>query len=316
MSPVVVFAYSEVGYRCLKALLAAQAEVAWVVTHRDDPNESRWYRSVAELAASSGIAAAEYETLSATECLRIVRGIAPDFLFSFYFRKMLAPALLKTARRGALNMHGSLLPRYRGRAPINWAIVHGEARTGATLHYMTEKPDAGDVVDSQAVDVGVNDTALEVSIKVADAAEVVMRRSWPALLAGTAPRRPQDLASGSYFAGRKPADGRIDFARSAWDIHNLIRAVAPPFPGAFADVAGGRLELLGSRWSGERAQNVADAPRLYAESGNLYLDCIDDKRLHITHATLAGQALTAAALESRRQEFHLAAPVRPFGALA
>ena len=311
-----VFAYSEVGYRCLEALIEARANVAWVVTHRDDPNESRWYRSVAELAAHSGIPVAEHESLSATECLRIVRGYAPDFLFSFYFRKMLAAALLKTARRGALNMHGSLLPCYRGRAPINWAVIHGEARTGATLHYMTQKPDAGDLVDQEAVEIGVNDTALDVSVKVAEAAAHVMRRSWPALLAGTAPRRPQDLALGSYFSGRKPADGRIDFARSAWDIHNLIRAVAPPFPGAFADVADGRLQLLGSRWAGERAQDAAIAPRLYADAGNLYLDCIDGKRLHITHATLDGHALSAPALESRHQDFHLAAPARPFGALA
>lgn len=316
MSRVVVFAYSEVGYRCLEALLAAQAEVAWVVTHRDDPNESRWYRSVAELAARSGIPVAEQESLSTAEYLDALRSLAPDFLFSFYFRKMLAPALLKCARRGALNLHGSLLPRYRGRAPVNWAIVHGEARTGASLHYMTQKPDAGDLVDQQSVEIGVNDTALQVSIKVAEAAETVMRRSWPALIAGTASRRPQDLAAGSYCPQRTPADGRIDFARSAWDIHNLIRAVAPPFPGAFADVAGGHLQLLGSDWSGEHAQNTALAPRLYAAADNLYLDCIDGKRLRITRATLAGHGLTAAALASRQQDFPLAVAARPTGAFA
>ena len=316
MSRIAVFAYSEVGYRCLEALIAAEADVAWVVTHADDPRESRWYRSVAELARSRGLALTEYESMSAAQCLRMLRDLAPDFLFSFYFRKMLAPACLNSARRGALNMHGSLLPRYRGRAPINWAIIHGEARTGASLHYMTEKPDAGDLIDSQAVDIGVNDTALEVSLKVADAAAIVLQRSWPALCAGTAARRPLDLAAGSYFTGRTPADGRIDFSRCAWDIHNLIRALAPPFPGAFADLPGGRLELLGSEWSGEHAPSPARAPRLYADCGKLYLDCTDGKRLRITRATLAGGALSAAAVESQRQDFHLAALARPTGALA
>ena len=77
---------------------------------------------------------------------RASRALAPDFLFSFYYRQMLKPALLALPRRGALNMHGSLLPNYRGRAPVNWAVLHGERETGATLHYMVEKPDAGDIV--------------------------------------------------------------------------------------------------------------------------------------------------------------------------
>jgi len=316
MTRVVVFAYSEVGYRCLQALLQPGIEIVWVVTHHDDPNETRWYHSVAELAAASRLRVTEYESLSAAECLETLRTLAPDFLFSFYFRRMLGAAVLATARRGALNMHGSLLPSYRGRAPINWAIANGEARTGASLHYMVERPDAGELVDQEGVDIGVDETALDVSMKVAAAAETVLRRSLPALIAGNAPRRPQDLGLGSYCRARTPADGAIDFARPAWEIHNLIRAVAPPFPGAYTDVPGQRLELLGSHWCNERASAPERAPRMYASAGRMYLDCVDGRRLQVTSAAFGGAPLDAKALDSRFGELSLTRQARVAGANA
>ncbi|MGH8262735.1 MAG: formyltransferase [Steroidobacterales bacterium] len=305
MTRAVAFAYSEVGYNCLEVLLAAGVDVALVITHRDDPAESRWYRSVAELGRRRGLKVSEFESLSATECLRALRSIGPDFLFSFYCRRMLAPALLACARQGALNMHGSLLPQYRGRAPVNWAIVNGESRTGASLHYMTERPDAGDLVDQEAVEIGVDDTALDVSVKVAGAARRVLERSLPGLVAGTAPRLPLDLARGSYFGGRSPADGEIDGSKPAWQIHNLIRAVAPPFPGAFAEVDGLRLELLGSQWRNEASQHPDQAPRLYASGGKLYLDCLDRHRITVTGARLDGVTLTAAEMTARLEALKL-----------
>ena len=151
---------------------------------------------------------------------------------------MLAAPLLAAARQGALNMHGSLLPRYRGRAPVNWAVLHGERETGATLHYMTAKPDAGDIVAQTRVPILPDDTAREVFDKVTVAAEITLDGALPALIAGTAPRRPQDLASASYFGGRRPEDGIIDWKRDALSIHNLVRAVAPPYPGARTTLGG------------------------------------------------------------------------------
>jgi methionyl-tRNA formyltransferase len=316
VSRLVVFAYSEVGYRCLKTLLQDGADIAWVVTHRDNPTETRWYGSVADLATSAGLRLSLYETLTHQECLETLRAIGPDFVFSFYFRHMLSPELLATAKRGALNMHGSLLPKYRGRAPVNWAIVMGESRTGVSLHYMTGKPDAGDLVDQESVAIGVNDTALDVALKVAAAAAVVLHRSLPLLIAGTASRLPQDLRRGSYFPGRTAADGQIDFSRGAWDVHNLIRAVAPPFPGAFVELGGRRLQLLGSRWIDEPAAHPELAPRLYAEGEHMYLDCSDGRRLLITGATVDDQALDAAALAARGEELRIPIRARRVGAQA
>jgi methionyl-tRNA formyltransferase len=227
LTTAVVFAYSEVGVRCLKVLIDAGVKIPLVVTHHDSPWEKIWFSSVLELAKRHSLKVeADPERLAVPEA---------DFLFSFYYRRMLPPEVLKKARKGAYNMHGSLLPKYRGRAPVNWAVLKGETETGATLHEMTEKPDAGRIVDQQAVPIGPDDTAAEVFARVTNAAEAILKRSLPSLVAGTALLKPQDLSKGSYFGARKPEDGRIDWSKSAQEIHNLVRAVAPPFPGAFTD---------------------------------------------------------------------------------
>ncbi|CAG0954302.1 partial methionyl-tRNA formyltransferase, partial [Rhodocyclaceae bacterium] len=218
----VVFAYHNVGVRCLKVLLAHGVDVALVVTHEDNPNETIWFESVARTATEHGIPVVTPEDPNTPEFLARLEGIAPDFLFSFYYRLMLKPALLATAKRGAYNMHGSLLPKYRGRVPVNWAVIHGERETGATLHRMVEKPDAGELVAQQAVPILPDDTAHEVFGKVTLAAEMALDRVLPQLVAGTAPHVMPDLKAGSYFGGRKPEDGRIDWTRPAQAVHNLV----------------------------------------------------------------------------------------------
>ncbi len=247
MTTAVVFAYHDVGARGLRVLLAHGVEVPLVVTHDDDPAETLWFERVADVAARYGLPAIAPADPNAPEVVARVAASAPDFLFSLYYRRMLGPALLALPRRGALNVHGSLLPCYRGRAPVNWAVLHGERRTGATLHYMDAKPDAGDIVLQQAVPILPDDTAREVFAKVTVAAEIVLDDALPALLAGTAPRRPQALSRGSYFGGRTAADGRIDWRQRASAIHDLVRAVAPPYPGALTTLAGRPARILASR---------------------------------------------------------------------
>jgi methionyl-tRNA formyltransferase len=243
----VVLAYSNVGVRCLRVLHARGFEIAQVITHRDNPNEQRWFDSVAETAAELGLPVAYAEDLAAGQLRARLATLRPDYLFSFYFRSMLAPDVLATARIAALNMHGSLLPKYRGRAPTNWAVLHGETETGATLHVMEAKPDAGDIVAQMAVPILPDDTAREVFDKVTVAAETILWQVAPELLAGRFPRLPNDITQGSYYGGRKPEDGRIEWTRPAADIYNLVRAVAPPYPGAFTDVRGRRVVVAKAR---------------------------------------------------------------------
>ena len=234
----VVFAYHDVGVHCLRALLAAGIQVDLVVTHQDDPNENVWFGSVIQLCSEQRI---PYITPSATELNNLIpqlQAIAPDYIFSFYYRNMIPAEILACAKIAALNMHGSLLPKYRGRAPVNWAILHGETKTGASLHVMEVKPDAGDIVGQSEVSIGPNETATEVFAKVSQAAVKVMESVLPELILGHVPRKPNNLAQGSYFGGRKPADGQIHWNQTATQVHNLIRAVAPPYPGAFTDWEG------------------------------------------------------------------------------
>jgi methionyl-tRNA formyltransferase len=288
----VVFAYHDVGVRCLSVLLAHGLEIPLVVTHRDDPRENIWFASVEKLARDHGLAVATPDDPS--EIVLPLRAASPDFVFSFYYRHMLPPAVLAAARRGAYNMHGSLLPKYRGRVPINWAVLKGERETGATLHQMTAKPDAGGIVDQMAVPILPDDRAVDVFRKVTTASEIVLDRALPGLLDGSAKAVPQDLSKGAYFGGRKPEDGRIDWKKGAKEIHDLVRAVAPPYPGAFSTLEGKGLRILRTRVLQE--PTARGAATLQAEGGRLVARCADGARLHILECELDGQPFTASHL--------------------
>jgi methionyl-tRNA formyltransferase len=291
VTSAVVFAYSEVGVRCVRELIASGIDIPLLFSHADDPKETQWFGSVQQLANENGLKVVTPDSPNTVEWLARGAELKPDFVFSFYYRYMLDKAWVELPRLGALNMHGSLLPKYRGRAAVHWAILRGETTTGASLHYMVEKPDAGALVDQEAVPILENDTALQVSIKVADAAQTVLRRCLPRLLAGTAASQPLDLKQGSYFGRRTPEDGRIDWRLSARAIHDLVRAVAPPFPGAFTEVNGCTLKVLETRMDPHPVIYPAQAPCLYHAHGAWYADCIDGRRLKILQLSANGETV-------------------------
>ncbi len=237
----VVLGYHAMGCVGLDALLRCGFEVPAVLTHRDNPNEEIWWPSLAGKARDAGIPVHYPETMKDPGVQSLLARLHPDFLFSFYFRFMIPPDILGLASGGALNLHGSLLPRYRGRAPVNWVLVNGEKETGVSLHYMVAKPDAGDLVDQERVAIDFDDTPRVLYDKLLVAAEVVLARTLPLLREGHAPRIKMDLSKGSYYGGRKPQDGLIQWARPATDIFYLIRGVTHPYPGAFTYFMGGRL---------------------------------------------------------------------------
>lgn len=296
MSKAVVFAYHNVGVRCLSVLLAHGVEVPLVVTHRDNPKETIWFDSVAELAALHGIPVITPDNPNAPEVIEQIRALQPDFFFSFYYREMFKRELLEIPKRGALNMHGSLLPKYRGRVPVNWAIIHGEKETGATLHYMTEKPDNGDIVAQQAVPILPNDTALQVFQKVTVAAEIALNGVLPALLAGKAQAVKQDLSKGAYFGGRKAEDGIIDWSQSAQAIHNLVRAVAPPYPGATTQLLGKPMRILQTLATGCTVSD--EKPAFYVKEGKAYAIC-GSGVLRVVRFELDGVELSAGEFATR-----------------
>jgi methionyl-tRNA formyltransferase len=302
MTTAVVFAYHNVGVRCLSVLLDQGVQVALVVTHTDNPNETIWFDSVEEFARARALPVITPADANDPALIEQVRALRPDFLFSFYYRNMLGPELLALPRRGAYNLHGSLLPKYRGRVPVNWAVIKGERETGATLHQMAAKPDAGGIVDQEPVPIGPEDTAAEVFIKVTQAAEQVLARALPGLIAGTARITPQDLSQGSYYGGRKPEDGRIDWAQSAQEVHDLVRGVAPPYPGAFTYLGAKKLRLLRTRLEPNRRPR-SSAPGLYFEAGAFFADCSDGRVLRILELDAEGSPLDPAAFSNQKITF-------------
>ena len=293
MTRAVVFAYHNVGVRCLRTLLDQGVDVALVLTHEDSPTETIWYDSVAQVCADHGIEAITVDDPNAADVVERIRTLAPDFVFSFYYRKMLGAALLSTPKRGALNMHGSLLPKYRGRVPVNWAVLHGETETGASLHYMEIEPDAGDLVAQTTVPILRDDTAFEVFQKVTVAAELTLARALPQLIAGTAPSVPLDLKSGSYFSGRKPEDGRINWQQSAREVNNLVRAVAPPYPGAFCDNFGMRVVIARARIVAPTVPLAGNAGSIAHAGGGPGILCGDGKLLEPLAIIVNEQTLNA-----------------------
>jgi methionyl-tRNA formyltransferase len=244
---VVVLGYHTMGCLGFEALVRHGFEVAAVLTHRDDPREEVWWDSLGLRAEARGVPVHYPDNPKSPtdpkspDFQGLVASYAPDFLFSFYYRYMIPAAVLELAPRGALNLHGSLLPRYRGRAPVNWVLVEGQTETGVSLHYMVAKPDAGDLVDQERVAIEPADTAFTLYGKLEAAAGTLLDRALPALAAGTAKPTPLDLTQGSYRGGRKPADGAIDWSWPSRRIYDLVRGVTHPYPGAFTTLGGRRL---------------------------------------------------------------------------
>jgi methionyl-tRNA formyltransferase len=293
----VVFAYHNVGVRCLKVLLANGVEVALVVTHEDNRAETIWFESVAAMCDELGIPFMRPAEPTAAELRERIKAIAPDFIFSFYYRHMLPIELLDFAKRGAYNMHGSLLPKYRGRSPVNWAVLHGESETGATLHEMTAKPDAGSIVAQTAIPILPDDTAHEVFDKLSAAAEQTLGNALPAILDGTVVTTPNVLEIGSYYGARKPDDGRIDWSQPAQAVYNLHRAVAPPYPGAFTEVAGIRYVIVEARMDDARHWHLP--PGLAIDGNRILGICGDGRALRIAALLANGEPVSADELRKR-----------------
>jgi len=281
----VVFAYQEIGYVCLEELLRFGADVACLFTHDDDPDEEIWFRRPAQIALERGIPVHTPESVSDKRWATMISGIAPDVIFSFYYRKMIPRAILDIPAIGAFNLHGSLLPRYRGRCPVNWVIIEGEQETGVTLHCMVEKPDAGDIVAQKKVAIGFDDNVFSVYMNMVKAAQELMRDVLPHLEAGTFARVVQTGES-SYFGGRRPEDGLIDWAKDAPAIYNLARAVTHPYPGAYTYLDGKKFFI----WKAYPEDHPSEAPAGSVISGNPFTVKTGKGTLRLISVQLEGEA--------------------------
>ncbi len=240
----VAFAYHNMGIASLKALKGEGFDIRAIISHDDDPEENCWFGSVVGWAQENGVPVHCPADVNSPEWVEKIQAISPDVIFSFYYRNLLGDAMLSIPSAGAYNLHGSLLPAYRGRCPVNWVLVNGETTTGVTLHHMVKAADAGDIVGQREIPIGADDTALTLYNKLCGGAQGLLAEVLPLIKNGTAPRIPQDLKGGSYFGGRRPEDGKIGWHWPTSMIYNLIRAVTDPYPGAFTSLPGGEKMLI------------------------------------------------------------------------
>ena len=229
----VLFAYHEIGAATLESMIRNKVDVAAVFTHRDDPAEGAWFRSVARIAADHGIPVHAPDDVNHPIWIDRVRAMAPDALFSAHYRRMIGDGMLSVCPGRCYNVHASLLPKYRGRCPINWVLVNGESETGVTMHHMIDKADAGDIVAQQSVAIAPNDTAATLTQKIVAATEAMLDGTLESIASGSETATPQDEGAATTMPGRCPEDGCISWTDSAESVCNLVRAVTHPWPGAF-----------------------------------------------------------------------------------
>lgn len=291
----VVFAYHDMGIAGLEALRRNGFEIAAIFSHDDDPGENCWFGSVKDWGRSAGIAVFCPADVNLPEEVARIAALRPEALFSFYYRRMFGREILNLAPGKAFNLHGSLLPAYRGRAPVNWVLVNGEERTGVTLHLMTEKPDAGGIVAQRAVAIDETDTARTLYGTLCREAGILLDEVLPLIREGRETLTPQDLSQGSYYGGRRPEDGRIDWRWPSRRIYNLVRAVTDPYPGAFAFFTDGRKLLVW--WGVPAAGGVrTDGPGAVWLDGDKVAVRTGDGMLHLQDVEIDGVRLRGDAL--------------------
>ena len=262
----VVFAYHDMGCLGVQAVLDAGYEIAAIFTHADNPGENAFFGSVSRLAADAGIPVYAPDDVNHPIWAERIGQLAPDVIFSFYYRHLLSDAILALAPAGAFNLHGSLLPKYRGRAPLNWVLVNGESETGVTLHRMVKRADAA----QQRVAISPDDTALTLHHKLCQTARQVLEQALPAIERKEIHDVQQNESEATYFGRRTPEDSFLTWNRPATTLHNMVRAVAAPWPGAFSYSGTQKFTIWSSR---VHAQNQTAQPGTVISVSPLLIAC-------------------------------------------
>ncbi len=235
---IALLGHGPVGQWAGEAILAAGWNLVFV--HAHEPASGDWQPGLAPLAAAHSIPC-DVELGAGSGLERGLARHTPDLLVSAYCRTILAPEVLQVAPLGGVNLHGSLLPHYRGRAPVNWMVLAGEQAGGVSLHKLTRRVDRGPLLGQRRFPIGAQETAFELLMKVAEQGAQLLMEVLPGYLQGTPAGVPQ--GAGTIFGRRTPEDGRLDCRRPAHELFNLIRAVTRPYPGAFVEWRQQRLTI-------------------------------------------------------------------------
>ena len=241
-SRVIVFGYGELAVTAVEALGGVGADVAALVlpSNRSGPDvdKARVFATQQRLLTFTQPPRKQIDPFVAQ-----LRALAPDLILIWSYSMILPPCVLAVPRLGCVNLHGGLLPEYRGGHVMQWAIINGEAETGVTLHYVDEGIDTGPVIAAKRFSIESEDDALSVRMKLKTSGASLIKEWWPAIAAGTAPRVKQDESRARYHRLRTEADGLIDWAASNAEVHNLTRALVEPWPGSFTYLQGRKIVL-------------------------------------------------------------------------
>lgn len=247
----------EEGRRCLEAMLAWGEPFAGFVTLKEEvARETSGAVPFDDLAERHGVPLLKVRDLNHPNNVERLRAMSPDLLLVIGWTRLIGPEILKLPRLGCIGFHASLLPRYRGRAPVNWAIINGETETGNSMFFLDGGVDTGDLIAQRRIPIAASDTCATLYEKVAASAVEMLRENLPLLKEGRAPRTPQDHALATVMPRRRPEDGLIDWEKDSAALDRWVRALTHPYPGAFTQ-EGGRRVLV---WRASRREGGGGAP--------------------------------------------------------
>jgi methionyl-tRNA formyltransferase len=224
----------EIGYRCLRSVIESPAaNLVAVFSYRVEAPQAEYLERIQELCSNHGIEFQETTSVGSEEFQKLWADLDLDYLFAIKWRTMIPASVIDSARHGLIVFHASLLPKYRGWAPVNWPLINGEAKTGVTMFYAAADVDSGDIIEQRERCITDEDDAGTIDCWLNATVETMLKENLSRLAAGTAPRTPQDHSQATYAIWRTPEDGHIDWSKSTREIFNLIRGLTSPYPGAY-----------------------------------------------------------------------------------
>lgn len=234
----------QIGHSVLEKLFQAGYKVDLVITlDPDKATNTSGYFNFKPLAKQYGSRLIETDDINSGFCQSALQKLAPDLMIVCGWQQLLSRAILSLPTKGCVGFHSSLLPKYRGHAPVNWAIIMGEQQTGPTMFFLDQRADCGDIIAQRSFPITLADDCATVYAKSAKACGEMLIEHLPAIENGTVKRRHNPSAGYAAYPRRQPADGLIDFQRSAIDVYNWIRALTKPYPGAFFYHAGKKIRV-------------------------------------------------------------------------
>ncbi len=278
MASLVFFGYSSIGYESLRVLISLGVSIDVIYTHPNSDDENIWFKSVKQLGEQNNIL-----VLTHTPTESELNKLNAKLVLCSYYRNLLPTRWLLSRELGSYNIHGSLLPKFRGAQPTNWAVINGATETGITLHKMSDKVDSGDIINQLKVEIKPSDDAIDVINNLTSLTEKLITDVYPKLISGGCAGQKQDDSKATVFPRRAPKDGKIDFRASATSIHNLIRGCSMPYPGAYFYFKSDKIFIWKSRVSKIDASCLVG--RFVFDSLNPTIACIDGLGLEILKAS-------------------------------